>query len=568
VTLRWLLGVPFVCLGLGCTGVLDGRGGQPASGAPADGSPPGSGEPGQGPGLPGNVPSVPGQPVASCSEPSLLAVQMRRLTPLQHKNTLEAALELTLTPQELPAFQDDNPTIGLANDPQKLRVTTVSVDSLYNTARGIATRAAPTIPAVQSCISGTGTACFEQLAESLAQRLWRRPASAEEKADLLAGVSNVAAETGTRQDQAEFLLQALLLSPSTLYRAELGDAAGKLTDLELASLLSYTLLDSPPDATLTELALSGSLKDPAVLAAQAQRLTSDARFPRAIAAFLWDYLKLENVRTKPKAEALGFTPAVRSALAQSAAESLEQTLSLGQASLLDPFSGTAFLVNDEISPFFGLSAPGSSELSQQSASAQERFGILSHPAFLSVHAGEMSTSIVKRGVFVLEQLLGFKIPAPPANVAGVDPATIPNLDMETTSTRELLQITHSAQPTCVGCHSVIDPAGFGFENFDTVGRYRTMEKGSVPIDASGTLSIGGETLQYANSIEFTQALATSQAMRSAVLEHYFTYALGQHGNGCEAQSFAEAMRGAQDSVAALALELVKAPSFASRTQAP
>ncbi|MDX2052041.1 MAG: DUF1588 domain-containing protein [Polyangiaceae bacterium] len=568
------LGVVLVSLSVGCSGLFESNSGRKSSSngnepAEAGTTPASPTDTPPGPG-PSEMPTVPTAPSpGACTLPGTpLAVQTRRLTPRQYQTTLEAGLGLSLQPAELPQFQDDNPTIGLANDPQKLRITTVSVDSLYASLLAVSKRSLANVSDVQSCISATGTACFEQLIDSLGQKLWRRPVAAEEKADLLAGVASVAAASGTREDQADFLLQALQFSPNTLYRLELGDATGNLTDQELASLLSYTFWDAPPDAALFAAAQAGTLHTPGVLKSEAQRLAQDPRFPKAVAGFLWDFLKLENIYTKKKDDTLGLTPAVRSTLAASASGTLDQALTSGQASLLDVFSGVSFPVNDELAPFFGVPAVGTSQLTPQSLSPEQRLGILSHPGFLTVHAGEGSTSIVKRGVFVLEQLLGVKIPAPPPNVQGIDPATIPNLDTATTSARELLKVTHSAQPACNGCHSIIDPAGFGLENFDTVGHFRTVEKQTVPIDASGSITVGSETLTYTNSIEYIRALSSSQALRNAVVEHYFAYALGQLGDGCEAHRFSEAIAKANDSLSALPTELVATQSFVRRAPTP
>ncbi len=569
--LRGLALLPLVCLGFGCEGVLKA----PAGSAPNDGLQVPGGGPGPVPNASStNTTPVPNSPVAVaelCSgQQPLLGVQMRRLTPLQYKNSVEAAFGILFADPELPRFQDDNPTIGLANDPQKLRVTTVSIDSVYRSGQAMATRVALEVPQVKDCAAGTSPDCFGEIIEKLGLALWRRPVLAAEKADLLTELAVIEGETGTRSQQAEFLVQALLLSPNMLYRAELGEAAGNLTDYELASLLSFTLWDRPPDTVLLELAAAGSLRNPGVLAAQTARLAGDPKFPAAVAGFFWDYLKLENIRTIKKDAELGLSDPVRLALADSAQQALTRALSSPQATLMQVFSGTGFPVNDDSAPYFGVPAPGSSALQNQMLDATERFGILSHPAFLTSHAGEKSTSIVKRGVFVLEQLLAFDIPAPPPNVAGVDVATLPpSFDPATTSTRDLLLTTHSSQAACKGCHTIIDPAGFGLENFDSAGRYRLKEKGSVPIDASGSLALADETLTYQDSVEFLQALAASKALTRAVLESYFSYALGQSGNGCESNQWSQAVLAAPTNpggLEELAAKLVMSPSFTARTQ--
>jgi len=565
-TLGWLLALTLT----GCSGQIGEAGGAAAAAADRAADERSNDPDGVGPGEDGTDPDgvAPGEMPECTGDSRLLRPQVRRLTPLQHRNTLESAFGMTFADDALPNFEDANPTIGLANDPRKMGVTTVTIDSVYSSVRSVASTVTAQYPPVVDCLAAAGTQCFADVIDSVGLALWRRPVLDSERDELLAGVDAVALETGTRTEQMQFVLQALLMSPNMLYRTEIGDGPGELTQLssyELASLLSYTLGERPPDAELIALADSDALRDPDTLQAQTERLMDDPRFADSLAAFLWDYLKLENIDDVPKADRYGLTFAARVALGESARATLMAKLRAPDADLMDVFRGQDFQMNAEAAAFFGSSDPAlTGEHTAVTADDAQREGILSHPAFLAVHAGEGSTGIVKRGVFTLEQLLGFDLPDPPDNVSGVELADLPEFDPETTSSRELHEITHSRQARCASCHVAIDPAGFGYENWDPVGRFQLTEKQDVTIDASGEYTVGEETFAFLDSVDYVRVLADSPSMRSTVLLNYFTYAMGQSGDGCEVLEFDEAVSSEGDGLRALAGNIVQTASFGER----
>ncbi len=499
-------------------------------------------------------------------EQEKIAQQLRRLTQVQYKNTIEAAFG-AVPEGDLPNFSDDNPTIGLANDPSKLRITAVSIDSVYASAQAIANHATTRSAPVADCVAASGNGCFEGVIDEMARALWRRPVAAEEKQDLMDGLRAVIESGGTRLQQMEFLLQAMLMSPNTLYRTELGSGGDALLPYEIASLLSYAFWDSPPDAALMAKADTGEIMDPGVRLAEVRRMIQDPRFADTLASFFWDYLKLEDIYSVPKDTRFGLDAAAREALATSARATLVSKFRSVDSGFMDVFRGQDFQVNAGSAPFFGISEEGlSGESVAMTMGDGEREGLLSHPAFLAVHAGQASTSIVKRGVFALEQLLGFQLPEPPEDIMGVDPDDLPEFDPETTSSRELLQLTHSGQPRCAGCHQFIDPAGFGFENFDAVGRFRTTEKENVSIDASGEVTIAEESIRFQDGPDYFKALADSATMRKTVLKNYYAYVLGQVGNGCEVERLSERVEALNDTAGGLAESIAELEGFVRRRQ--
>ena len=498
-----------------------------------------------------------------------IAPHLHRLTSLQYANTVEAALGPHFDADDMPDFGDDIPTLGLSNDADLLRISSVNVAGVYGAAEAIAARAVEQNPTIAACVAGSGTECFSDFARSIGQTMWRRPLTDREIADIETGRAAVAEGTGTRAEQAEYVVQALMLSSNTLYRSALGagTTTRQLTGYELASVLSYTMWNEPPDAELMAAAADGSLANAETLRTQARRLGTDPRFARALVEFYFDYLKLSALFRKDKAPELGLTTPARQALWDGAKRDLFAALSSPDATLFEPFETLTFHVNDIAAPFFGVTAP-SSDFSPMMISSDERLGILTHPAFLSVHAGTGNSGIVKRGVFTLEQLMCVHLGAPPANIGPVDRPP-EGFDPEDSTERDVLETLHTSQAQCRSCHQYIDPAGFGFENFDGVGRYRTTERvpsgRELPIDASGNLRIGTEQLQFQNSVQYIQSLIQTPSMRRCVSDALLAYMLGNTPGEAERAVFyaTVAERGAR--VADLAELIVSSPSYTVRT---
>ncbi len=496
------------------------------------------------------------------------SAHLRRLTPAQYANTVRYALGDVFSQEDLPQFGDDIPIIGLNNDPSSLRVSGVNIDSLYQSTEVLAQAAVQNTPVVRDCVAASGDACFAEIADDLGSKLWRRPLTDAEKQDLEASRQRVADAPGTRAEQAEFLVMALLASPNMLYRTELGVAEGdvqKLTDYELASALSYTLWNAPPDQELRDLAAAGELSHTDTLKEQARRMADDPRVAEAFTEFFIDYLKIEAIFSKEKIDELGLTPEARASLVEGIREDLRQIFSVPGATLLDPFRAMSFHVDENSAEFFGVPVTQQEGFEVISMDPDQRLGVLSHPAFLSVHAGEGDSGIVKRGVFTLEQLLCVELGAPPADISESEDVPEDFNDDEATS-REVLSVRHSSQPTCVGCHRIIDPAGFGFENYDSVGRYRTVEKGDVEIDASGELQIGQEVLNFDNSIGYIDALVESEALRSCLTDQYFTYVLGDEPRRVEREMLYAAFDENDGALDALVESMIETPSFTVRNE--
>lgn len=500
---------------------------------------------------------------ASCEmQEQLLEPKIRRLSEIQIENSIRDVFGNVFGEQEIgPQMGDGAKLIGMNFIADKLNINSLNFENMYESSRAIVTTLLSEHSEISECAAGSNASCVDTLLDEYGTKLWRRPLSNTEIDEFEAALDSF----DSNQDKLEFMFNALLMSNQFLFRSEIGSNGNNIQALdnyELISLLSYTLWNSGPDDALMELAAQSTPITEAQLRTQVDRMFSDTRTSSTFVEIYKDYLKLELVLSREKADEFEFTDDVRQSILASAEMMIDDNLK-NNAHFMDAFGGSNYFINDDIAPFFNTTADYQ-ELTQTEMNSSERYGLLNHPAFLAVHSTLNKSGIVKRGVFTLEQLLCEELPDPPDAAMGIEPPD--DLDEENLSERELLQITHSAQAACVGCHQTIDPAGFGFENFDAVGRFRTVEKDTVTIDASGVLNISGESLIYANSSEYSAILSDSTAMRQCVekrfLEHYLGQELDEHS--CEFQKFNDLVESSNGSVKDLILALIQLESFSTR----
>ena len=331
--------------------------------------------------------------------------------------------------------------------------------------------------------------CTRNILESLERRGYRRPPTEAETQKLLKLVALVQKQGDSFDEAIRVAVQAVLVSPSFLFRIERDHvssaSAYPLNDYELASRLSYFLWSSMPDDELLKLAAQRRLTDPAVRAAQIKRMLHDPKSSNLVDDFAFQWLDIRALDRK-KPDAVKFPMLDDEILADMRRET---QLFVGEIfqedrSLLDLIDGKFTYLNGPLAHYYGISGPNTYAFERVSLEGTQRGGILTQGSILALTSFATRTSPVIRGKWVLENLLGAPPPPPPPDVPALD-AT--NLGPDASIRARMEQ--HRANPACAVCHKQMDPIGFGLENFDAAGNFRAKD-GKFDVDSSGTLPDG------------------------------------------------------------------------------
>lgn len=369
--------------------------------------------------------------------------------------------------------------------------------------------------------------CAAKILNTLATRAYRRPVPASgPEMDTLLGFYRTGRDGGSFDTGIQRAVARVLVDPNFLFRFErepANVAAGtpyRLSDLELASRLSFFLWSSVPDDELREAAVRGQLKNPMVLERQVRRLLADARADALVSNFAgqWLFLReLKNVRP----DSPDFDENLRRSFQQET-EMLFRTIVREDRPIIDLLDADFTFVDERLAKHYGMEGVLGSRVRRVSLGPNDpRRGLLGHGSVLTVTSAANRTSPVVRGKWVLDNLLGMPPPQPP-------PGVETNLEkdaaqVKVTSLRQRLEI-HRANATCASCHKVMDPIGLTLENFDHVGKWRTAD-GKSPIDATaqlvdGTKLDGPQTLRRA-------LLDRSDVFATVATEKLLTYASGR-----------------------------------------
>lgn len=392
----------------------------------------------------------------------------------------------------------------------------------YVEARGPSGLVMPAIPAGYHLIFVCGhapgqhtAACVRQDLANLARRAWRRPVAASEIDRLM----QLAAAEPDIERQMETGITAILVSPSFLFRIE-SPVSPEARQYALASRLSYFLWSSMPDEALFHAAETGQLEDPGVLASQARRMLADPKSKALAENFAAQWLEFRNLDSiqRDPVQFPEFTPALRDSMRQETELFVENMLHTNR-SILDFLNARYTFVNGLLAKAYGIRGVEGDEFRRVDLSGTGRAGILTQASVLTVTSYATRTSPVLRGKWILENILDDPPPPPPVNVAALrDPSTEPGLTL-----RQQLE-QHRSNPACASCHARMDVLGFGLENFDAIGRWRTRD-GSLPVDSTGTLPDG---LRFSSPAELAATLTSHpDAFARCLTEKLLTFALGR-----------------------------------------
>jgi cytochrome c553 len=365
------------------------------------------------------------------------------------------------------------------------------------------------------------------VARSLARIAYRRPAS-DAELEVLLGVFDLGRQNKLSYPAAlSLMLKAVLVSPQFLFitpeaQPESGRDIIALDDFQLASRLSYLLWATMPDAELSALADNGKLHEPAILKAQIRRLLEDPRSRALFDGFGAQWLGLGNLESKTfdTVKFPQITSEMRLAMYDEARLFFESIVRDNRSVVSFVDADYTFL-NATLAPIYGLekSVTGP-EMRKVQLTDANRGGILGMPGVLATTSFPNRSSPVRRGVWVLEQVLGEDVPPPPPNVPALD-----KQDKRTVANLTLRQRTelHRTNAVCANCHKILDPIGFGLENFDAIGRWRDRDDTGGAIDAAGELP-GGK--HFASPKELKTIIATRKGdLARTLTEKLLAYAL-------------------------------------------
>ena len=368
-------------------------------------------------------------------------------------------------------------------------------------------------------------ACAREIAGNLAVRAYRRPVDDESLEVLMrffAKGQAVDFDTGIQH-----LVARILVDPKFIYRFEeqpLDLAAGesfRLNDFDLASRLSFFLWSSIPDDTLLALAGEGRLSEPEVLREQVSRMLADPKSAALVSNFAPQWLSLQLLDSATPV-APEFDAGLKQAMRKET-ELLIDSVFRQDRSVLDLLQADYTFVNEKLARHYGLANIRGDHFRRVVLPDTNRMGLLGHASILTATSAPNRTSPVMRGKWVLETLLGAPPPEPPPGVEANIDVTVPQGSGAALSVRQRLE-AHRENPSCAGCHDIIDPIGFALENFDLVGKWR-VETESGPVDSSarlwdGTQLLGAQQLREA-------LLERKELFVQALTEKLMTYALGR-----------------------------------------
>ena len=408
--------------------------------------------------------------------------------------------------------------------------------------------------------------CARNVVSNLVERAYRRPVTEPELVSKLNLVSLVQRDGGSLEEGVKLALQAIVASPDFLFRIEKDPKPGtgsaySVDEYELASRLSYFLWASMPDDELYRVAREQKLRRPEVLEAQVRRMLADSKAHNLVENWAAQWLQLRNLgRTKPDPKRF---PTVDDELLDAMRRETSlfvETIIREDRSILDFIDAPFTYVNGPLARHYGIPGINGEEFQRVSLNGEQRGGLLTQGAILTVSSYPTRTSPPVRGKWVLENLLGTPPPPPPPDVPTLNEA---NLGTEVSMKERFAQ--HRKDSSCAPCHNLMDPIGFGLENYDAVGMWRTHD-GKFPIDTTGTLP-GGKTFTGSKGLKEILRARSGEFVRN-VTAKMLTFALGrglETADNATIDSISRDVAAHNYRFSALVLDVVTSKSFQMRS---
>jgi hypothetical protein len=522
---------------LGCAGAVGGGGGAtPGSGSAGTGGPnpgtgggatagtvPGTGGTNAGGGAAGTTTGSGGNGPATLPGSALQSSQVFRLTNYEYTNSAADLLGLPVNVE----LEADGASSGgfFVGGP----ASDNSVRAYHAAAITVATSAvsAANLARVVPCSATPTAACAGTFIDSFAPKAFRRPLDPAERAALLGAFTSISTKYGFPAG-IQVIIESVLQSPSFLYHLELEEqamGAGKkaVTGYSMASRLSYLLWSSTPDDTLLAHAGAGMLTTPAQVQAEATRMIADPRAKNGVRYFYEQWLRVTDM---PPSKTAPYDATYSTSMINSIRTSFD--LQMDDALWADTGAVTSLLtsrtayVNQQLAPIMGVTGVTGTTMQKVQVNPTQRAGVLTHPAIMSVFATENTSHPIRRGVFVWGKVLCRPLPDPPANVP---PFVAPSPGQ---SLRQDFEVLTKDPTGCQPCHMRINPVGFLFENYDTIGQFRTIDDNKQPVNTAVTIvGTGDPALDVAttNATQFLDRLGTDDAAVGAcMITHLYRFA--------------------------------------------
>ena len=504
----------------------------------------------------------------ACPSNAIAGTPLRRLTKFEYANTVKALLNVDPSPtNDLPP---DEVTDAFSNNAGVLTVSALHAEKYVLASEALAKAAVANLATLTGCdVAKTGEdACAAQFAKSFGRRTFRRPTTAEDEQLLLAAY-NAGKTGGSYAEGIEVMIRAALQSPHFLYRLELTPSPSNaplvpLSQFELATRLSFLLWSTGPDDALLDAAAASQLMTKEQVAAKARAMLKDPKARVAITQFYNEWLGTSRLDITSKDPTLfpQASQAVIDAMSLEMPAFLQNLLWSGDHKVSSLFTSNVAFVTPALAPIYGVAAPaGSGPQMVTLPPEQGRAGLLTQAGFLAVQAHPDQTSPVLRGKFVRSRLLCTPPPPPPPDINITPPKP-----GDAATARERFSAHQDVGASCNGCHQLMDPIGFAFENFDALGQYRTTENGKT-IDVSGEIVAADDPAlagKFNGVRELADKLAGSKQVRDCVATQWFRYASGRNeasADACSLGTLQEAFDASGGDLLELIVNMTQVDSF-------
>ena len=504
---------------------------------------------------------------SGCTTISPGATPLRRLTQPEYDNTVRDLLADTSNPAT--TFPPDQRIGDFSNTAVALTVSPLLAQGYESAAEQLATTAVGHLSTLVACDTTTTgeDACAAQFVQTFGKRAFRRPLTSDEQTALVALYQTN--KTGADYNNGvQAVIEAMLQSAPFLYRPEFGDTSRAqgtvlpLTSYEMASRLSYFLWGSMPDDALFAAADANQLQTADQVATQATRMLADPKAHPAVTQFFSEWLGVDEIANSPKDPTVyaTYTPQVRDAMQAETVAFADWVIWQSDAKLSTLLTAPVSFVNQTLAPLYGLTGITGDAMQKVALDPTQRAGIVTEAALMTVLGKADRSSPVLRGKFVREKFLCQTVAPPPQNIVITPPPVMPGV-----STREMFTM-HSTVEPCKSCHTLMDPIGFGFENYDGIGQWRTTDQGQT-VDASGTLTGSDVDGTFNGAVDLSHKLAESSDVRDCVATEWFRYAMGRGeaaGDTCALTSLKQSFAGTQADIGKLLVAVTQTDTFRYR----